>query len=115
MKKEKINLLDVVPVRCDHITTEKEEGLSVIAFPRFKSKLMQRYFVPKGKSPFIRVRLEEHGTAVWGMIDGKRTVREIIEALSGHFNQEENYGLRVTTYLTQLQANGFVKLCEKTR
>lgn len=108
-KKEKTNLFDVIPFISEHITTEKEGELSVIAFPRFRSKFMQKYFVPKNKSKTIRVRLEEHGTAVWNLIDGKRTVRDIVVTLSEHFNDEENYEYRIITYLAQLQRNGFVK------
>jgi hypothetical protein len=103
------NLFDLVPVICEHITTENEGELSVIAFPRFRSKFMQKYFVPKSKSAIIRIRLEEHGTAVWNLIDGKRTVREIAEALAEHFNHEANYEYRITSYLTQLQKQGFIK------
>ncbi len=108
-KKEKTNLFDVIPFISEHITTEKEGELSVIAFPRFRSKFMQKHFVPKNKSKIIRVRLEEHGTAVWDLIDGQRTVRDIVVALSEHFNNENNYEYRITTYLAQLQKNGFVK------
>lgn len=109
MKKDKINLFDVVPSISEHISTEKEGELSVIAFPRFRSKFMQRYFVPKNKSAFIRIRLEEHGTAVWDLVDGKRTVREIADALSAHFDHEENYEYRITTFISQLRAQGFIK------
>ena len=105
----KKNLFDLVPVISEHITTEKEGELSVIAFPRFRSKFMQKYFVPKSKPAVIRVRLEEHGTAVWDLIDGKRTVREIAGALADHFNYEENYEYRVAAYFSQLQRQGFVK------
>ena len=109
MKKKEINLFDLVPSISDHITTEKEEELSVIVFPRFRSKFMRNYFTPKNKSPFIRIRLEEHGTAVWDLIDGKRSVREIVIALIEHFNHEENYEYRIATFLSQLQRQGFVK------
>jgi hypothetical protein len=109
MSKNKINLFDLVPVISNHITTEKEGELSVIAFPRFRSKFMQKYFVPGNKSAIIRVRLEEHGTAVWDLIDGRRTVREIADALAAHFNDEENYEYRVAAYVAQLQRQGFVK------
>jgi hypothetical protein len=104
------NLFDLVPLISEHITTEKEGELSVIAFPRFRSRFMQQYFVPKNKSAFIRIRLEEHGTAVWDLIDGKRTVGEITTALTAHFNQEENYEYRITAYFSQLQKQGFIKL-----
>jgi hypothetical protein len=70
---------------------------------------MQKLFVPKNKSAVIRIRLEEHGTAVWDLIDGKRTVKEIADILANHFNHEENYEYRIATYVSQLQRQGFVK------
>jgi len=60
-------------------------------------------------SPYIRVKLEEHGTAVWNLIDGKRTVNEIIYLLSDHFVGEENYDSRITIFITQLRKDGFIK------
>ncbi len=109
--KEKINLLDVIPFRSENITAEKgSDGTVTIAFPRFKYEWMRRFLLPKGMSPDIHVRLEEHGTAVWELIDGKRTVRQIIEELAEHFDHEENYESRITAYITQLQKDGFVKL-----
>ena len=90
--KEKINLLDVIPFRSENITAEKgSDGTVTIAFPRFKYEWMRRFLLPKGMSADIHVRLEDHGTAVWELIDGKRTVRRIIEELAEHFNYEENY------------------------
>lgn len=109
--KEKINLLDVVPCRCEHITTGREsDGTIVIAFPRFKYEWMRRFLLPKNMSADIHVRLEEHGTAVWELIDGRRTVRQIIEKLAVHFHEEANYESRVTTYILQLQKDGFIRL-----
>jgi len=70
---------------------------------------MQKYFVPKNKSATIRISLDEHGTAVWKLIDGNRTVNEIAETLAGHFNQEENYEYRIATFISQLQKQGFLK------
>lgn len=106
----KVSLLDAVPVRCNHITTEWEGDCVVIAFPRFKYEWMRRVLLPKGMSPDIHVRLEEHGTAVWNLIDGQRTVQEIISLLATHFPPDENYAARVATYVTQLQKDGFIKL-----
>lgn len=77
--KEKINLLEVIPCRSEHITAEREGETIVLSFPRFKYPWMQRFLVPKGMSKELHVKLEEHGTAVWELIDGKRNVREIIE------------------------------------
>ena len=108
-EKEKINLFDVIPYISEHVTTEKKDDLCVIVFPRFRNKFMQKVFAPCGKSANLHVKLEEHGTAVWSLIDGNRTVREITEQLAEHFNHEENYEYRITTYISQLYTNGFIK------
>jgi len=105
----KKNPFDLIPHISEHITTEKEGELSVITFPRFRSKFMQKYFVPKNKSAAIRVRLDEHGTAVWDLINGKRTIREITESTAKHFRDEENYEYRVAAFFSQLYKQGFVK------
>ena len=107
---DKVNLLDTVPVPCSHVLTEWEGECAVLVLPRFKQKWMQRWLLPKSVSSYIRVELEEHGTAVWQLIDGKRTVGEIIVLLSPHFNGEENYSSRVTTYLMRMQRDGIIRL-----
>ena len=108
--KEKINLLEVIPCRSELITAEREGETIVLSFPRFKYPWMQRFLVPKGMSKELHVKLEEHGTAVWELIDGKRNVREIIEKLADHFQYEEGYESRVSAYLSQMQKDGFIKL-----
>jgi hypothetical protein len=110
MAKKTKNLFDTIPVISEHITTEYEGELAMIAFPRFRSKFMQKFFVPRNRSPIIRIRLEAHGTAVWKLIDGTRTVEEIVQILSDHFKNEENYPYRIAAYIQQLQKQGFVKL-----
>ena len=87
--KEKINLLEVIPCRNEHIKAEQEGETIVLSFPRFKRSWMSRYLLPKGMSKDIHVRLEEHGTAVWNLIDGQRTVREIIENSQTTFNMKQ--------------------------
>jgi len=114
MVKSQQNLFDLVPSICEYITTEKEGELSVITFPRFRSKFMQMLFVPRNKSPMIRLRQDENGTAVWDLIDGKRTIKEITEQLAEHFQYEENYEYRIAAYFMQLYKQGFVKN-KKTR
>lgn len=80
-----------------------------LAYPRFKKEWISKLLLPKRMSSHIHVRLEEHGTAVWELIDGIRTVEEIINLLAEHFIGEDNYQSRVTTFITQLQKDGFIK------
>ena len=86
--KEKINLLEVIPCRNEHIKAEQEGETIVLSFPRFKRSWMSRYLLPKGMSKDIHVRLEEHGTAVWNLIDGQRTVREDFQPLPEERQQD---------------------------
>lgn len=46
--KEKINLLDVIPCRSEHITVEREGETIVLSFPRFKYTWMQRFSCSEG-------------------------------------------------------------------
>ena len=108
--RNKVNLLDTVPVRSEQIKTEWEEGCAVLVFPRFKRVRTWHCLLPKSLPLLLHVRLEEHGTAVWNLIDGRRTVREIVELLDSHFQGETNYPSRVTAYMAQLQKDGFIRL-----
>lgn len=105
---EKVNLLDTVPVRSEHVKTEYEGECAILALPRFKQAWMRRLY--KGALSTVRVQLEEHGTAVWQLIDGKRTVGEIIALLAPHFDGEENYATRVTLYLMRMHKDGLIRL-----
>lgn len=110
----KISLLDAVPVRCEHIMTEWEGECAVLTYPRFKYRWVCRFLLSKGMSPNIRVTLEEHGTAVWQLIDGKHSVSEIVSLLAGHLKDESNYATRVTAYVMQLRKDGFIRLTVKS-
>lgn len=103
----------MTPYRKAHILTEYEDGLVTLAYPRFSRPWMQKYLRPKGLSTHIRVRLEEHGSAVWELIDGARTVREIVEALATHFEAHEQHEERVVAYVMQLHKDGFVGYAHK--
>ena len=113
MSKGKTNLLETIPVRCDSIETEWEGESIILSFPRFKNTFLTRYFLPKRLSSPVRVRLEEHGTALWQLIDGERNVQNIIDLLKDHFAlEEEGYALRVMTYIMQLHKDKFILLCQ---
>ena len=104
------NLLDTIPVCAGDVRTEWEGEYAVLILPRFRKAWMQRWLLPKSLSPYVRMQLEEHGTAVWRLIDGKRTVREIVGFLVSHFEGDETYPSRVAAYLMQLQKDGFIRL-----
>lgn len=107
--KEKINLLDVIPCHSEHISAIKEGEEVILSFPRFKYSWVNRYLLPKGMSKNLHVRLDIHGAAVWELVDGKRTVSEIIEGLAELFQNEKDYEERIIKFLMQLHKDGFIK------
>ena len=102
----KVSLLDAVPVRCGHITTEWEGEAPYSPTHGEKYEWMRRFYCRR-MSPDIHVRLEEHGTAVWNLIDGHRTVREIISTC------QALWGGRLYSWsppVMQLRKDGFIQL-----
>ena len=60
--------------------------------------------------PLVHIELEEHGSAVWKLIDGERTVGEIITLLAEHFEHASGYEARVSTYIMRMQKDGLIVL-----
>ncbi|MGL5262117.1 MAG: PqqD family protein [Bacteroides sp.] len=110
-KKQKVNILDVVPCPRSHILTHlTEEGKVVLGILRFKSKWVRKYLLPKKIAPEIKVALDVHGSEVWKLINGKNNVKMIIEALQPHFEEEvEHYSERVITYLYHLHKDKLIE------
>ena len=97
-RQTRFNLLDTIPVCAGDVRTEWEGECAVLILPRFRKAWMQRWLLPKSLSPYVRMPLEEHGTAVWRLVDGQRTVREIIELLAPHFEGVAAIGVHPQTF-----------------
>lgn len=111
MGVEKINVMDVIPCVAEHVRLEMIDNHVVMSFPRYKSKWMQRLFSHRGQILYNQIEFEEHGSAVLALIDGKRTVRDIVERLGeGHFKDEPGYEMRVTVFVQQMQKDGLLSL-----
>lgn len=109
MQKEKFNLLDAVPVKSAQIETIWKDGCAELVFPRLRLPWLQRLFKGR-KLALVHIELEEHGSAVWQLIDGKRTVGSIIELLADHFAHEAGYETRISTYFMRMQKDGLIVL-----
>ncbi len=75
------NSLDLIPVRLHEHETE-ENGLITLLVPRFKNKFLSRYLVPKNKSRYFKIKLDEIGSLAWKSMDGQKSIREICDILS---------------------------------
>ncbi|MDQ7815951.1 MAG: PqqD family protein [Melioribacteraceae bacterium] len=99
---KKANYLDLHPLRL-HGEEISDENIVTIIIPKFKNKFIVQYIVPKLKSPDIKLKLDEIGTATWLLLDGKKNVREISNLLMEKFGDKiEPVNQRLTKFLTGL-------------
>ncbi|MCC8146109.1 MAG: PqqD family protein [Bacteroidales bacterium] len=90
-------------------TIFNEEGLAILLFPRYKNKWMIRLFVNEKRKNEIRLDLDELGTAVWKLIDGKRTVKEILFELEEIGKTQPQFEERTVKFLAGLYHHRLVQ------
>lgn len=108
------NYLELTPIRL--VTEEVDQNnLVTILMPKFTSKFTQKYFLPRSKSPYIRIKLDELGSASWLAIDGKKKVRVIIDELKEKFGEKiQPAEERLTTFFTMLYQQKLISFAEIT-
>lgn len=103
-----INLLELIPERI--IASETgAEGLVTILAPRFGNRFLKRLFEPRLKRPFLKIRLDEIGSAAWQNIDGERSVGEIGGIMRERFGEsiEPCYD-RLALFFTHLEVSRYI-------
>jgi Coenzyme PQQ synthesis protein D (PqqD) len=106
--KREVNLLELVPQRIAEHETD-EAGIVTVLMPRFRNRIMKRLIEPRHRSPFIRIKLDEIGSAVWLLCDGRRNVREIAEQLRDQFKEKiEPCNDRLGLFFRELENARFI-------
>lgn len=107
---ENPNLLDMIPVRKCKWTRQKNDKTRVrILKSRFKTKFGARLGKKLSVKDSINVNLDDYGTAVWRIIDGKLTVREIADILKTQFSDEvEPLYPRLGVFIRILDTHKFI-------
>jgi len=99
-----------VPLRNEAVQVEQtdagETRLIIPLRPNRWARLVARVlYVPKVR----RIVLDEIGSYVWGLCDGKRTVRDIIHALAARYKlHRKEAEVSVVAYLRQLARKGLI-------
>ncbi|MCD8091015.1 MAG: PqqD family protein [Clostridiales bacterium] len=110
MKKGKKNYLDLIPEINEKISFEKDkEGKTVILVQNkgFFNRLAQKLF---NKPKITRVHLDDMGSYVLPLIDGKRTVSELAQLQKKRFGDAvEPLYPRFVKYMQIMESYGFVK------
>ncbi|MEW6653713.1 MAG: PqqD family protein [Bacteroidota bacterium] len=90
-----------------------DDNLVTVLFPKFENKFTVKYLQPKLKSPFIKLKLDELGSAVWLAIDGNKQAgviaMELVELLGDKIQPVEE---RLPLFLTQLYEQNLITFKE---
>jgi hypothetical protein len=107
-KPPEVNLLDLIPRRMIEHEIGDDNLVTLLA-PRFKSSFLRKWLEPRMKRPYLKVRLDEIGSAVWLLCDGKRTVKEIAQPLRERFREKiEPCYDRLGQFMQNLEGNRFI-------
>jgi hypothetical protein len=106
--KREINLLDLIPIPI--IGHEvNDDGIVTLFAPRFKSRILRRWLLPRLKRPFFRVELDDVGSALWLLCDGNRNVKEIARGMRERFAERiEPCYERMGLFFQQLEGARFI-------
>lgn len=108
-KKLNPNYMDMILIRNpERKWSEREDGIVVIDIEHkgFFHKIAQKFF----KKPRVsHIALDVYGTALWSVLDGEKSVFDIVNHMKKQFPDEEERMLdRTVTFLYTLQKNRFV-------
>lgn len=101
-KLKNANYLELTPVHLMKYSSD-ENNFVTIHIPKFTSQLGKKFIMPRLKNPYIKLKLDELGSAAWLEIDGKKKVFQIAENLTKKYGQKIHpVEERLTKFLTQL-------------
>ncbi|MBA4549226.1 PqqD family protein [Thermoactinomyces intermedius] len=112
MKKKKENLLELIPCLKPHLSLQparEDEELVCVVIPR--TSWIERFSIRFLKQPeTIKVKLDELGSFVIRLCDGRHTVDEIQKKLEAAFGEKAEPVLpRLATFLQMVEENGWIR------
>lgn len=111
-KLKNANYLEVTPLR---ILKEEvdQNNIVTILIPKVTNRFAKKYFEPMLKTPVIKLKLDEIGSASWLAIDGKKKVADIAAELVQKFGDKiDPVEERLTKFLTTLYEQRFITFQE---
>lgn len=105
------NYLDLTPVR--KVEYEQEGNLVTLLIPKFTSAFAVKFIVPRMKSRYIKLKLDELGSASWLEIDDNTNVGELCNRLRNKLGDKiEPVEERLTRFLTRLYMEKIISFKE---
>lgn len=109
-----ISSMDLIPVRIAKHELNADM-LVTLVIPKFKNEKFAEWFIPKSRSKYFQIHLDEIGSALWLEINGERSIAELGKML------EEKFGKRVhppeetvTKFMSSLYNNRYITFRQLT-
>ena len=108
--------LNRIPVKNIQITEERSEtGEVLIGYPvtirPFFASLVKRFGGSENQVPIKKLQLDTLGSSVWDLLDGKRSVRQLIQIFAEtHQLQPREAEVAVTQFIRELGRRGLIGL-----
>lgn len=101
--------MNQVPVQA--VGSERlEDGRVVLLRPKFTSPRLA-WLQKRLSRPHFRVRLDRRGSFIWEAVDGRRTVRDVCDAVrAGLGDEAEPVEERAVAFLHHLLSGRFIRL-----
>lgn len=114
-KKPSVNYLDLIPQRAENLRWHTDEGTGLITLEVQNTgvfnKIAQKVF---HKPQTTQVHLDETGSYLWPLIDGKRTVAELAECLKQQFGDKaEPLYPRIVKYFQIVESYHFIQFLNR--
>ena len=110
----KANLLELTPIR-QHQYEVEENGRVILLVQKFKNKELGKFMLGH-RSTYFRIRLDEMGSAVWTIIDGKSSVADLISILKENWQatpeKANHIEERFASFMSQLYDNRYITFKE---
>lgn len=118
MKKKKENLsknyLEKIPVRPEGLKWDKNEKGLVTLYVHNTGIMKKITQVILKKPEYTQVHLDENGSFVWPLIDGKKNIVELGEIVKEHFGEAaEPLYPRLAKFFQILESYNFVSFKEQ--
>lgn len=111
-KAREIDFKDLTPVRKYEYEVIEENRINILV-PKFTDIIFGRLLQPRIKDKYIKAELDEIGSSVWLLIDGKNNVDIIAENLKSKFGDKVHPVYeRLISYLRAMKQNGFIYFLE---
>jgi hypothetical protein len=107
-----VDYMALVPAHNLPWFAEPETDTILVQIPRYSDPIFGRLLQPRlsEAKKYIKVPLESRGAFLWRLMDGQRTVADLVRAFeAGHSDDAENAPKRISMYLHAMYDNKFIK------